>query len=296
MMWAMKLSFFIGIFLFWVKAFAAYITDSVAIFSDAAESLVHVFVVGFSLYSLWLSQKPADSNHPYGHEKISFFSAGFEGALIMFASFYILYEAIERISFGREASYLGLGSMLLLFAIATNLILSLYLIRQGKKHHSLILEANGKHILTDCWTSIGALIALGLVNVTGIYAFRPAVAILIAFGILFTGFHLMKKSIGGLMDERDNALHRKIAQALSKITNSLHLDYHHLRERAMGHKILIEFHLLFPTDVQLLKAHEMASQVESELKQALPMPTDILTHLEPMQDHDQTHKKYGLPL
>lgn len=292
----MQLSFGVGAFLFGVKAFAAYLTDSVAIFSDAAESLVHLFVVGFSLYSLWLSLKPADRNHPYGHEKISFFSAGFEGALIMFASFYIFYEAFERISFGREASNIGIGSVLLLFAVATNFILGFYLIGQGKKHHSLILEANGKHILTDCWTSVGALIALTLVDLTGISFFDPLIAALIALGILITGIQLVRKSIGGLMDQRDNALHDEVGRALRKITSAQDLDFHHLREREMGQKILIEFHLLFPTDLPLFKAHEMASKVESELKKSLSRPSEVLTHLEPIHDHDKTHKKYGLPL
>ncbi len=296
MLWTIKLSFLVSILLFGVKAYAAYITDSVAIFSDAAESLVHVFVVGFSLYSLILSLKPADTNHPYGHEKITFFSAGFEGALIMFASFYILYEAVERVSFGGEAAFLGLGSLLLLFAIATNFFLSLYLIKQGKKFHSLILEANGKHILADCWTSVGAIIALLLVDLTGIALFDSIVAMIIGLGILFTGLHLVRQSIGGLMDQRDESLHRKVAHHLAKITRDLQLDYHHLRERVMGQTILIEFHLLFPNDIHLLKAHELASQVESELKKALPMPADIISHLEPIEDHDQTHKKYGLPL
>lgn len=296
MNFAMRLSFLVGLFMLMIKTYAYFITDSAAILSDAAESIIHVFAVGFAAYSMWLSLKPADANHLYGHEKISFFSAGFEGAMIIIAALYIYYESIHKIIYGVELQNIGLGLIFIIAAVLTNFILGFYLIRKGSKYKSIILEANGKHILTDCLTSFGVIIALVLVKLTGLTILDPIVAILAATNILWTGSKLMKKSVSGLMDQTDPSIHRQIVSTLKKETMSHNLDFHHLRHRTSGNKLFIEFHLLFPNDIPLGNAHEMASEIESKLQENLDMQVEISSHLEPKLHHDDIHEKYGLPI
>ena len=184
MNFSMRVSFVVGLVILVIKMSAYFLTRSTAILSDASESVIHVFAVGFATYSMWLSLKPADKNHPYGHEKISFFSAGFEGAMIIFAACYIFYNAIKKIIYGAEIENLEAGLVFTVVVIVINFALSFYLIRKGKKYRSIVLEANGKHILTDCWTSFAVIIALILVKWTHRPIFDPLIAILAAINIL----------------------------------------------------------------------------------------------------------------
>jgi cation diffusion facilitator family transporter len=154
---AMRLSLAVGFFMLAGKMAAYWITGSAAILSDAAESIVHVVAVSFAAYSLGLSLKPPDRTHLYGHDKISFFSAGFEGAMIIMAALYIIYESVQKWIAGLRLLNLGTGTALILLASLVNGALGLYLVSMGKRHGSLILEANGRHVLTDCWTSFSGL-------------------------------------------------------------------------------------------------------------------------------------------
>lgn len=294
MNFSMRLSFVIGLLMLVMKCYAFYITGSAAILSDALESVIHVIAVGFALYSMWLSLKPADKNHPYGHDKISFFSAGFEGAMIIIAALLIFYEAILKLLYGPELSHLGEGILFTAAATLINLALSFYLISQGKKYRSIILEANGKHILTDVWTSVAVIFALLAVKITGYVWLDPLIAILAAANILWTGFNLIKKSVTGLMDGADPKLDKKIVDLLSQEMKTYGLDYHELRHRLSGHKVFIEFHLLFPHDLYLGRAHEIASQIEQKLQNELPVDSEIISHLELKSHHDEIHAKYGL--
>lgn len=296
MNFSMRLSFLVGLFMLLIKSYAYFITGSTAILSDAAESVIHVFAVGFAAYSMWLSLKPADENHLYGHDKISFFSAGFEGAMIIFAALFIVYESVHKMLFGIKIENVDEGLIFIIASIAINLFLSLYLIRKGKKYNSIILEANGKHILTDCWTSLAVISALLLVKLTNITLFDPIIAIFAAINILKTGTKLIKRSISGLMDQADATLHKKIISLLQKETESKNLEFHHLRHRLSGYKILIEFHLLFPEDLKLGEAHEIASEIEHHLQKNLDRDSEIFTHLELKKHHDDIHKKYELPI
>jgi len=291
---AMILSFVVGIFMLVLKSYAYFMTHSIAVLSDAAESVVHVFAVGFAAFSLWVSLKPADENHPYGHQKICFFSAGFEGAMILFASLFIFYEVGKKLYFGITISNVEEGVSAVLLATLINLFLGLFLMKVGKKGNSLILEANGKHILTDSWTSFSAILTLGLVKVTGITWLDPVVALFTGLNILITGLKLLKKSISGLMDETDPILHAQIKEIITRETQSLHLEFHHLRHRLMGDGIHLEFHILFPEDISLKVAHDHASHIEATLKKSLLIPVEIVTHLEPKENHDQIHSHYGL--
>ncbi|HEX9828676.1 MAG TPA: cation diffusion facilitator family transporter, partial [Bacteroidota bacterium] len=164
---AIALSLVVGFLMLAGKTYAYAITGSAAILSDAAESVVHVVAVGFAAFSLWLSLKPADTSHPYGHEKIGYFSAGMEGMMIVLAAMYILYEAIMKWLGGLQLQNLGTGVLYTAAATAINAALGGYLIWQGKRHKSIILIANGKHVLTDSWTSFGVIVGLLLTIWTG---------------------------------------------------------------------------------------------------------------------------------
>lgn len=294
MNFAMRLSFLVGLLMLVIKTYAYFVTGSAAIFSDAAESVIHVFAVGFAAFSMWLSLKPADENHPYGHEKINYFSAGFEGGMIIIAACFIIYESIQKMIFGFEIENVDQGILFIFLAAFINLLLGLYLVYKGKKHSSLILEANGKHILTDCYTSIGVIVSLILFKITGLEIFDPIVAILVGINILWTGFKLFKESVRGLMDQVDPKVHKKIIHFLYSHGMNKNFEFHKLRHRQAGNKIFIEFDLLFNDDLSLKEAHERACIIESELKKSLKCPCDIITHLEPKSSHDDIHKKYGL--
>ncbi len=291
-MWvAMRLSLIVGILMLLMKGFAYFLTGSTAILSDAAESIVHILAVSFAVYSLSLSLKPADERHMYGHDRISFFSAGFEGAMIIIAAFYIIFVAIRKLVIGIEIEQLGIGTIFTAVATAVNAVLGFFIMRRGKKYHSLVLIANGKHVLTDSWTSLGVIVGLGLILMTGWLPFDPLCAILVATNILWTGSKLMRQSIGGLMDEVDIKVDTKIREILQRESARYGIAFHGLRHRNAGNKLLIEFHLLFPVNITLAEAHEQASCIEQELHKAFPSQTDVLSHLEPMEGHDEYHEK-----
>ncbi len=287
----MTLSLLIGFLMLAGKTYAYAITGSAAILSDAAESVVHVFAVSFAAFSLWFSMRPADQSHPYGHDKISFFSAGMEGTMIVLAAFYIIYESILKWIEGIPVQNLGTGTILVAAAGAINGGLGGYLVWQGKRNRSLILVANGKHVLTDSWTSAGVVFGLLLVLWTGWKPFDPIIAIAAALNILWSGGKLIRQSVGGLMDEADPVLELQLRSILDIETGKRGLGYHELKYRQSGTSVWMEFHLLFPKGSLLADAHWKATEIESVLKAGLPMTTYITTHLETREDHDEVHAK-----
>ena len=288
---AMRISLGVGMGMLLLKIYAYVLTGSAAILSDAAESVVHIFAVGFAAYSLWLSQKPADKLHTYGHDRISFFSAGFEGAMIILAAFVIIFEAVRKWIAGLHIENIDVGTLFIVIATAVNGALGWFLVRQGKKYHSIVLEANGKHVLTDSWTSLGVIVALILTELTGWLPFDPILAILVALNILWTGGRLIRRSIGGLMDEADPAVDEQLRTILQRETEKRGITFHHLRHRNAGSRILIEFHLLFPDHIPIAEAHEQATNIEREIYNAFPMQLEIISHLEPVECHDEVHQK-----
>lgn len=273
------------------KTYAYTITGSVAILSDAAESVVHVFAVGFAAFSVWLSHIPPDESHPYGHDKIGFVSAGFEGTMIIVAAFYIMYAAVMKWLTGLEIQNLGTGTLYVAGATLINAALGSYLVWEGKRHQSLILVANGKHVLTDSWTSFGVIIGLILVMATGWKPFDPILAIFVAANILWTGGKLIRQSVGGLMDEGDPELDRQLRSILDREAASRGLQYHEFRARHSGTLSWAEFHLLFPGSTSIEQAHHAATEIEEAIKQATSFPINIITHLEPMERHDEVHRR-----
>lgn len=288
---AIRLSFAFGIVMLIIKWYAYYITGSSAILSDAAESIVHIIGVAFAVFSLWLSLQPADESHPYGHNKINYFSAGFEGGLIVLAAEYIIFVSIERLITGIELTNLDKGAYFTFTASVINLFLGGYLVRRGKKTNSLILVANGKHVLTDSWTSFAVVAGLGLTMLTGWLPFDPIIAIIAALNILWSGGKLIRQSAGGLMDEGSEILGKKLTEILKTETSKRGLDYHQLRYRESGDVIWVEFHLLFVKGILLEQAHTTATEVETAVKKSIGSTVNIVTHLEPMELHDTIHKE-----
>jgi cation diffusion facilitator family transporter len=271
------------------KWYAYLMTGSAAILSDAAESVVHVVAVSFASWSLWLSHQPPDRSHPYGHDKVGFFSAGFEGVMIALAALYIIYESVRKWMTGLHLERLDAGTLIVAAAALVNLALGLFLLWQGKRQRSLILQANGKHVLTDVWTSFGVVVGLVLVLLTGWLPFDPIFAIFVASNILWTGGKLIRQSVGGLMDEADPAIERLVRETLDRETAARDLKYHELRYRNSGTSVWVEVHLLFPTGVPLEEAHAAATAVEEALQDALPVAARVLTHIEPAAAHDVAH-------
>lgn len=288
---AVRLSLIVGVAMLVGKVTAYFMTRSAAVYSDAAESVVHVIAVAFAAFSLHLSARPARPTFLYGYERIAFFSAGFEGAMIMVAGVAILAEAIRKWTLGLQLDNLGGGALLVLAAGLVNAALGLYLLRVGRRSSSIILEADGKHVLTDSWTSAGVVAGLGLVMLTGWRPFDPLVAIAIAINILWSGGLLVWRAAVGLLDYSDPNTGRMIRGKLDAICSELAIEYHGVRFRTTGYRQMIEVHLLFPRATPLSEAHGLATILEERLAAELGMPAEVVTHLECLEDHAAVHHK-----
>jgi len=290
---AMRWSLGIGVLMFGLKVGAYLLTGSAAILSDAAESVVHVVAVAFATYSLALSFRPPDARHPYGHAKISFFSAGFEGAMIILAALFIIYESIRKWVTGFELERLDAGLGLTALAVVLNGGLGWWLVRLGKQQNSLILRANGRHVLTDCYTSIAVIAALLLVMFTGWKHWDPLFGILVALNILWSGGHLIRESYAGLMDEAEPTTQAAITAVVERETQARGLRFHALRHRNLGNATQVDLHLLFPAATSIREAHAQATAVEAALMAAFPEKILVASHLEPQEGHDRAHAETG---
>jgi cation diffusion facilitator family transporter len=288
---AMRLSLALGIVMLVGKLAAYFLTHSSAILSDAAESVVHVVAVAFAAFSLRLSAKPAAPEFLYGYERITFFSAGFEGAMIILAGITILVASIDKWIHGLQLENLGMGSLLVLGAGILNAALGYYLLRVGRRTRSLILEADGKHVLTDSWTSFGVVGGLAVVLLTRWKPLDPLVAIAVALNILWSGGQLVWHSAVGLLDYGDPAAGRKIREKLDAICDELGILYHGVRFRTTGYRQIVEVHLLFPHLTPVGEAHQLATILEERLPKELGTPTEIVTHLESLEDHSDVHSQ-----
>ena len=285
----MWLSLIVGLLMLAGKVAAYTFTGSSAIFSDAAESVVHVVAVAFAVFSLWLSTRPAVPQFHYGFERITFFSAGFEGAMIVLAAGSIIVTTTQKLRHGLTLDHLGSGVVLVFAAGVLNAFLGWYLVRMGKRNHSLILEADGKHVLTDSLTSFGVVAGLVLVMMTGWKPFDPLVAFAVAANILWSGGWLMWHSIKGLLDYSDPQIGHQIRNRLDVICTGLGVQYHGVRFRTTGYRQIIEVHLLFPHSTAVGDAHRLATTLEERLTMDLEVPAEVITHLESLDDHSEVH-------
>jgi cation diffusion facilitator family transporter len=276
---AALISMSVGLLMFASKISAYILTGSSAIFSDAAESVVHIFATGMALFSIFTSNKPADESHFYGHGNVEYFSAGIEGFLIIIAAVVIIFESVKDLILGVELQKMDIGLYVITAAGIINLLLGLFLIRTGKKTGSLTLVADGKHVLTDSYTSIGVMIGIFLVILTDIKIIDPIFAIFVATNILFTGYKLIRQSIGGLMNETDTSLLLRISDKLLSVKKEFWIDLHQLRFWTSGDKIFIDFHLMIPFYFTVKQSHDEEDRIKSELQKEFPN-VDLKIHFD----------------
>ncbi len=283
---AMNISLVVGIFMLGFKWLAYLMTGSAAIFSDAAESVVHVLAVAFAWYSLRVTYRPPDEDHQFGHDKITYVSAGMEGATIILAAGVIFYTAFKSMIFGHELEQVTIGAGIILVSGIINGILGMYLVRTGKENTSLILIANGKNCLTDTWTSFGAVGGLVIARLTGMEIFDALAALLFGANIIREGAGLLKTSVNGLMDRSNPELLGKAHDILKEFCFKNDISFHRLRLRESGQRIFVDFHMQFPDGTPIEKAHALATEVERQIETAMPLQTDVFTHLESMDVED----------
>ncbi len=281
---AIGMSLLVGAALMGAKFYVYYITGSSAILSDALESIINVVASAFAMWSIILSSKPPDPSHPYGHGKIEYFSAGFEGALIIFAALGIFYSAGPKILNPDALQELDIGLLILLAASLVNLGLGLLLVKVGKKTRSLVLVADGKHILTDVYTTAGVLLGLLIVKQTQWFWLDGAIACLVALNILITGAKLVRQSFAGLMDASDPELLEEITRLISRHRRNAWIDIHKLRAWRAGNRLYVDFHLILPRNMTLEAAHEEVMQIRTLLDTHLGEAGDTLIHAEPCID------------
>ena len=266
-----------------LKTSAWLLTGSVGLLSDAAESVVNLVAAVVALALLYIAFKPEDEEHTYGHAKAEYFSAGIEGALILIAAITIAIAAISRLLHPQPLTDVGIGLAVSAVASVINLAVGLLLLRAGRKHRSIILEADGKHLLTDVWTSVGVIVGVGLVAITGWDRLDPVVALVVAANIVFTGSVLLRRSFDGLMDRAlDQPALTEIDQVLS-LFRARGVEFHALRTRQAGQRAFVSTHVLVPGAWTVQQGHDLAEEVEAALREKLPYAT-ILTHLEPAED------------
>jgi len=273
------LSLIIGILLFGVKMFAFFLTNSKAIFSDALESIVHIVATLVALYSIILSSKPADKSHLYGHGNIEYFSAGTEGLLIIIAAVTIFYFSILDLLGTPQPKELDYGTALIALAGIVNLVLGLHLVKTGKKTNSVALIADGKHILTDSFTSIGIVIGLIIVLFSGILILDPIIAILVAVNIVYTGYKLIRESISGLMMETDEELLVHITNIFNDIKKTYLIDIHQLRFWKSAEKVFVDFHLTLPFYYTVKQSHDIEEEITESFKKEIPS-SEIRIHFD----------------
>jgi cation diffusion facilitator family transporter len=277
------ISLLVSLVLLGVKYFAYLMTGSTAVLSDALESIVNVVAAIFALVSLNFADKPADEDHPYGHGKIEFFSAAFEGGLIAFAALAIVYYAVVELVRGPELAQLELGVVLTAGAGIVNAVLGWYLVRTGQRTQSLTLIADGRHVLSDFWTSFGVVVGLGLVRATGIVWLDPAVAIVLGLNLARTGYSLVRHAAGGLLDEEDQSLLAAFVAAFDRTRFPGIIRMHRLRGIRAGRYVHVDAHLIVPEFWTVEQSHDAVERFEARVIDACPFDGEIVFHTDPCQ-------------
>ncbi|MHC8949235.1 cation diffusion facilitator family transporter [Sphingobacterium hungaricum] len=275
------LSLLTGIVLMLVKFIAYFLTDSNAIFTDAAESIVNVIASSFAFYSIYLSSQPKDENHPYGHGKVEFFSVFVEGGLIFIAGSIILIKAGYNFFFPNELQNISEGIGLIAITAVINFAVGFYLMKRGKAIRSLTIEADGKHLQVDAYSSLGLIVGLYLIQLTKL----PWIDILISFilgsFILYNGYKLLRKSISGLMDESDLGIVEEVVEELNKARKKDWIDVHNLRVQRYGNELHIDCHVTLPNYYTLTEVHDRISDFDHLLNKGLQSPTEFFVHADP---------------
>ena len=267
-----------------LKFYAFHVTGSMGLFSDALESFVNLFAALFALLMLHLSRKPADHEHEFGHGKAEYFSSAVEGALILIAAFTIIRSAVPRIIDPQPLENISTGLLFSLMASLVNLLVGLVLINNGRKKKSLLVEADGRHLMTDVYTSVGVILGIILVELTGWLIIDPVIAILVGLNIIYSGYRLIHRSARELMDA---SIPEDELERVTTYLDSLgerEIEYHSLLTRMSGPRRFISMHLLVPGDWSVKRGHDCADEVEQTIIAMFREPVTVSTHIEPVED------------
>lgn len=275
------ISLLASVVIFSMKVGAYYLTHSTAVLSDALESTVNVVAAFAALIILRIAAQPADEDHPYGHGKLEYFSAAFEGGLIFFAALMIVREAIDSLFQGKTSFQLESGILVVGVAAIFNLILGLYLKRVGKKENSEALKASGAHVISDVWTTVGVIVGIGLVMLTGLQWIDPVVAIAVALNLAYEGYKIVRKSGGSLIDEMDMGVLTDLAECLQRNRTAGIIDIHHLRMIRSGRFHHVDAHLVIPEYWDISQAHGTCHEFESQVVSEYSFDGEIAFHLDP---------------
>jgi cation diffusion facilitator family transporter len=287
---ALRVSLGVSVLLFCVKMSAFFLTDSSTVFSDAADSVIHILAVSFVYYGFLLSTKPADDKHLYGHERVEFFSVGIEGSVIVIAGLIIIYESITKFIHGHILQHLSWGIGLLAAAGLINLAMGTYLVKTGEREHNMIVLSNGKHTLADVWISLGAVITLIIITFTGWLILDTIVGLIVAIYIMFEGYKLLRYAVNGLMDRKNPAVDSTIRNILKNPLPGTMISFHNLRHRTTGDTTWIELHAIFKKGIGLDAAHEDATLLEKRLINGINGDVIVTIHLEPEGSHRKAHR------
>ena len=282
-MTAICISLTVAVGLMGAKFYTYHLTHSSAVLSDALESIINVVAAAFAVASIWMAAQPPDADHPYGHGKIEYFSAGFEGALIVLAAIGIFKTGFSHLLAPHPLVNLQAGLLILVGAAAVNLLLGIGLVQFGKRSRSLTLIADGKHVLTDVYTSVGVVAGLVLVHWTGWFWLDGAIACLVGIHILLAGLVLVRQSFSALMDASDPQLLDEISALLDRHRDPVWIDIHQLRAWRSGNFVHIDLHLVLPRDYFLDDAHTQAKQVEQLLIDHFEGNAGVLVHMDPCE-------------
>ncbi len=290
--WAVIVSLTVSIVLLLIKFAAYFVTGSAAIFSDAVESIANVLGATMAFYALVVAHSPADEEHPYGHGKIEFLSAMFEGGMVLMAAIFIVVRTFDAMWRGDlvQEQRLGVGLAMVVLALFVNGGVGFYLLRTGRKQDSMTLEADGKHLLSDALTSIAVLVGLGLVKLTGWVYFDPITALLLGVNIGWMALGLIRRSGGRLMDRQDMEDMQLLTEILERHVGPEGKEpricaYHKLRHRHTGRFHWVDFHIQVPATWTIEHAHEVAGAIEGEMERALG-DANATAHIEPYPDRD----------
>ena len=275
------ISLVVSVVLLGAKYEAYQLTGSTAILSDALESIVNVVAAVFAVGGLIFAAHPADRNHPYGHGKVEFFSAAFEGGLIAFAAVVIVYEVVVSLIRGPEVRQLGQGVLIIAAASLANLALGLFLVRTGRRYQSLTLVADGQHVLSDVWTSAGIIVGLLLVRLTGLVWLDPLAAAVVALNLMWTGYRLVRHAAGGLLDEEDTDLLNRLLEVLRSHVGQGVIRVHHLRAIRAGRFHHVDAHLVVPEFWSVDRAHDLAESLAETVIRQLGVEGEFAFHTDP---------------
>ena len=266
-----------------LKAGAYLLTGSVGLLSDALESGVNLAAALIALVALTYAHAGEDEDHNFGHEKAEYFSSGIEGTLIFIAAGLIVWTAVPRLISPQPLEQEAIGLVLSVVAAGANLLCGWLLLRGAREHHSITLEADARHLLTDVWTTVGVIAGVAVVYATDWLILDPLIAIAVALQILFTGWSLIRRSFDGLMDRAIDREHREAIQRILASVRGQGVDHHRLRTRLSGWKRYVDVHVLVPGSWTVQQGHDLVEKLEGEIEAAVPH-AEVLIHLEPIED------------